>query len=168
MSLLYFILASIIASLVYLLYAYFPKRKAISNIVLPSTFTVDSKRKKVAEADYSKIFPPSQRHTLAELLPAAGNHVGDLAVSDKPLLELEADYRLADPATNIYSGFTVDDVRALGNFPDYATLSGVPAPTPLKNFNIKDARPRPYRPLRWPYHQTMCTFLPCQHSRYID
>lgn len=37
--------------------------------------------------------------------------------------------------------------------PDYAKLTGVPAPKPLYNFDA--ARARPYRPFRWEYHQNM-------------
>lgn len=43
-------------------------------------------------------------------------------------------------------------------FPDYFKLSGVPLPEPLVNFSVNEAKPRPYRPFRWPYHQTMCEF----------
>ncbi|EIW85389.1 hypothetical protein CONPUDRAFT_150201 [Coniophora puteana RWD-64-598 SS2] len=39
--------------------------------------------------------------------------------------------------------------------PDYAKLSGVPLPKPLPNFDYTKAKPRPYRPFRWEYHQTM-------------
>lgn len=53
------------------------------------------------------------------------------------------------------TGFTVEEIKRLGDFPDYATLSGVPLPQPYKDFDIANAQPRPYRPLRWPYHQTM-------------
>jgi hypothetical protein len=52
--------------------------------------------------------------------------------------------------------FTVEDIEALGDFPDYATLSGIPLPEPYHDFDIKKAKPRPYRPFRWAYHQTMC------------
>jgi len=38
---------------------------------------------------------------------------------------------------------------------DYFKLSGVPPPTPLVDFELEKARPRPYRPFRWEYHQTM-------------
>ncbi|KAF9072984.1 hypothetical protein BDP27DRAFT_1360728 [Rhodocollybia butyracea] len=38
---------------------------------------------------------------------------------------------------------------------DYFKLSGVPPPTPLPNFDVDKAKPRPYRPFRWSYHQTM-------------
>lgn len=39
--------------------------------------------------------------------------------------------------------------------PDYSKLSGVPAPSPLWEFNIDKAKARPYRPFRWKYHQHM-------------
>ncbi|KAF5386832.1 hypothetical protein D9615_001673 [Tricholomella constricta] len=39
--------------------------------------------------------------------------------------------------------------------PDYFRLSGVPAPTPLNEFDITKAKARPYRPFRWEYHQNM-------------
>ncbi|KAL0577898.1 hypothetical protein V5O48_004093 [Marasmius crinis-equi] len=38
---------------------------------------------------------------------------------------------------------------------DYFQLTGVPPPTPLPNFDINKAKPRPYRPFRWEYHQNM-------------
>ncbi|KAF9481762.1 hypothetical protein BDN70DRAFT_854514 [Pholiota conissans] len=38
---------------------------------------------------------------------------------------------------------------------DYFELCGVARPKPLPDFDIAKARPRPYRPFRWPYHQTM-------------
>lgn len=41
--------------------------------------------------------------------------------------------------------------------PDYAKLTGVPVPKPLPKFDIDidTAKPRPYRPFRWEYHQNM-------------
>jgi len=46
----------------------------------------------------------------------------------------------------------------LGLYPDYAELSGVPWPEAYVDFDPDRALPRPYRPFRWPYHQTMCTY----------
>lgn len=40
---------------------------------------------------------------------------------------------------------------------NYFDLTGVPPPKPLPAFDIDNALPRPYRPFRWKYHQTMCT-----------
>ncbi|KAL4065361.1 hypothetical protein V8B97DRAFT_1868820 [Scleroderma yunnanense] len=39
--------------------------------------------------------------------------------------------------------------------PDYTKLTGFPAPRPLYHFDIDSAKPRPYRPFRWKYHQNM-------------
>lgn len=47
------------------------------------------------------------------------------------------------------------EIEAYGDFPDYAMLSGVRLPDPYPEFNIEKALPRPYRPFRWNYHQTM-------------
>src|SRR5690242_12370477 len=48
---------------------------------------------------------------------------------------------------------------------DYFKLSGVPLPKPLHKFDLEKAKPRPYRPFRWQYHQTMCTppSTSCKH-----
>jgi hypothetical protein len=53
------------------------------------------------------------------------------------------------------TGYTLEGIYRLGDFPDYAILSGVPLPNVYQNFNINTALPRPYRPFRWAYHQTM-------------
>ncbi|KAF5009258.1 hypothetical protein FDECE_4551 [Fusarium decemcellulare] len=53
------------------------------------------------------------------------------------------------------TGFSTAEIRALGRFPDYSVLSGVPHPTPCPDFDIKRAVFRPFRPFRWAYHQTM-------------
>lgn len=62
-----------------------------------------------------------------------------------------------DAKTPLYTPteFSTEEIKALGEFPDYATLSGVPLPRPYHEFDIKKALPRPYRPFRWNYHQTM-------------
>ncbi|RDA94756.1 hypothetical protein CP533_6769 [Ophiocordyceps camponoti-saundersi (nom. inval.)] len=101
----------------------------------------------------SKSLPPSQRAILPELLSSSASK--DLSKGSDNVLKLEADYRLADASTMLFSGFTVGEVRALGNFPDYAKLSGVRLPFPIDDFEVEKAVPRPYRPFRWPYHQTM-------------
>ena len=67
-----------------------------------------------------------------------------------------ADFALGGPSTYTPTRLSVDEIKALGDFPDYAGLSGVPLPQAYKGFRIDTAIPRPYRPLRWAYHQTMC------------
>lgn len=109
-------------------------------------------------ADFVNSFPPSRRSALLELITK------DNLIRPEP--SLEALEREALSATNSYSfekditrytptGFSTTEIKALGDFPAYDILSGVPLPQPYKNFNAGSALPRPYRPLRWVYHQTM-------------
>lgn len=112
---------------------------------------------KSSQEAYVDVFPPSLRENLALIRPK----IPETPKAGK-VLDLETDYRTASPERLVFSGFTVGEVKALGHFPDYATLSGVPLPEPLNNFNIDTALPRPYRPFRWAYHQTMCKL----HSRF--
>ena len=72
------------------------------------------------------------------------------------LIPWEADYRNCDPSTYTPMEISIGEVKALGDFPDYSKLSGVPLPEAYKEFEIEKAIPRPYRPFRWAYHQTMC------------
>ncbi|KAL0943584.1 uncharacterized protein CTRU02_201471 [Colletotrichum truncatum] len=105
---------------------------------------------------YVKVFPPSQRTALTKLGPQYDNITEvNLGITPKPLLKLHDDYRTADPSFFNFSGFSVGDIRSLGDFPDYAALSDVALPSPLHAFNVDKAVPRPYRPFRWAYHQTM-------------
>ncbi|KAF9228671.1 hypothetical protein BS17DRAFT_812638 [Gyrodon lividus] len=39
--------------------------------------------------------------------------------------------------------------------PNYTKLTGFPDPKPVYDFDIDSAKPRPYRPFRWEYHQNM-------------
>jgi len=116
--------------------------------------------------EYKHTFPPSRRPALASL---ADSRVSVGGASVKGLVEGGRDsnqYKCLPDKQNVlapqyktYStptGFTVEDIETLGNFPDYATLSGVPLPAAYANFDVKTALPRPYRPVRWEYHQTMC------------
>ncbi|KAF4471377.1 hypothetical protein FALBO_1717 [Fusarium albosuccineum] len=107
--------------------------------------------KRVSEdPGYASVFPPSQRAT------AFGHGaIVDLSSGKRHVLELSENYKHASPLSYVFSGFSVQDILSLGDFPDYARLSGVPLPSPLPNFNIATAKPRPYRPFRWVYHQTM-------------
>ncbi|CEI68435.1 hypothetical protein FVEN_g5405 [Fusarium venenatum] len=111
--------------------------------------------KKTASADYTNVYPPPQRHVLPEISPDFSPNNVDLSAAPRLLLRLDQDYRYANPAAYNFTGFSVDEIKRLGAFPDYAKLSGVPLPTPLKNFDLDAALPRPYRPFRWAYHQTM-------------
>ncbi|RYP89515.1 hypothetical protein DL770_004385 [Monosporascus sp. CRB-9-2] len=111
----------------------------------------------------SSAFPPLQRDQLKKMkmsLPpsqqkALGTLLFDQSRFERSLLGFEEDYRTAEDSKFSYSGFSVREIKAIGAFPDYATLSEVPLPRPYKEFEIDKALPRPYRPLRWAYHQTM-------------
>lgn len=113
---------------------------------------------------YGDVFPPHRREAFAAV---ASDALGGRGKSAKEASLLEPDYSMLTPDKQVCNsdglldhttatGFTVEEIQRLGDFPDYATLSGVPLPEPYKEFDIKTAKPRPYRPLRWAYHQTMC------------
>lgn len=123
---------------------------------------------------YRDIFPPSGREALlkvAEKLPPARRQrirAGqiDQAEFRKDVMSMHADYRECGPSSFTPTGISVEEIDALQDFPDYAELSGVPLPKPYEEFKIETALPRPYRPFRWVYHQTMCTSLFSQNSSY--
>ena len=114
--------------------------------------------------EYLSTFPPSVRGALvkvAQEMPAyQRDKLGDIDTAR------ELDPRSLIPFTTIYSncdvskytatGLSIKEIKALGDFPNYAELSGVPLPSPYHEFDIDKARARPYRPFRWKYHQTMC------------
>lgn len=133
----------------------------------PSTPEQMVKEKAALSPDYSAVFPPSRREALLE--------VYDSTPKDHPIRQLPRKViaQRAGPETgeavplNTHSpdlngreftptGLSIEEIRLLGEFPDYATLSGIPLPAPFENFAIEKALPRPYRPFRWAYHQTMC------------
>jgi hypothetical protein len=76
-------------------------------------------------------------------------------VVSESIMPFTADYTKCDGSKYTATGISVDEIKALGDFPDYAELSGVPLPEAYTDFDIETAMPRPYRPFRWSYHQTM-------------
>lgn len=109
-------------------------------------------------------FPPSGREVLgavAQELPETqktkwtGKDV-DQATFESNLIPFTADFATCGPSTYTPTRLSTDEIKALGDFPNYAELSGVPLPKPYEGFRIETALSRPYRPLRWAYHQTMC------------
>ena len=117
--------------------------------------------------DYKDIFPPSSREALARVVEAIsldqqrrfnGQDVDQIEFK-KGVIPFTADYRECGPLTYTPTEISIEEVRALGDFPNYAELSGVPLPQAYDQFKIERALPRPYRPFRWAYHQTMCMLL---------
>jgi hypothetical protein len=115
--------------------------------------------------DYSTTVPPSQRSTIGYVMPYWKFWKSCLKIFNPKLeglermLPVDIPYLGADGSMITPCGFSVDEIKALGDFPDYAKLSGIPLPEPYPNFDISNALPRPYRPFRWAYHQTMCRWL---------
>lgn len=104
---------------------------------------------------YTHVLPPQRRHVLANfnnVVPAA---IDEKEVADR-ILPMDMDYRACTEREYTPTGFSVQEIKELEDFPDYAKLSGVPLPQPYHEFDIDKALPRPYRPFRWSYHQTMC------------
>jgi hypothetical protein len=117
-------------------------------------------------SEYVSTFPPLSRENLpeaaAELSEDRRNVLTASAFDEKTwtksILGFEDDFRKADPDKYIYTGYKVKEIRALGDFPNYAALSGTPLPQAYPEHDINKALPRPYRPFRWAYHQTMCEY----------
>ena len=121
----------------------------------------DSNKPASSPPTYSDVFPPHRREALAGLqLRGPGTTAQEASALDPDYSRPTPDKQICDSeetlAHTTATGFTVEEIERLGDFPDYATLSGVPLPQPYHEFDIKTALPRPYRPLRWAYHQTMC------------
>ncbi|KAI1437056.1 hypothetical protein GGR50DRAFT_647125, partial [Xylaria sp. CBS 124048] len=111
-----------------------------------------SKTPALKSSELVTILPPSRREQLKDILPALPPTQQS---SERSLVGLEEGYTNADDSKYLCSGFSIREIKTLGHFPDYSNLSGVPMPQPYSTFNIDKARPRPYRPFRWQYHQTM-------------
>ncbi|KAJ5032445.1 uncharacterized protein L3040_009050 [Drepanopeziza brunnea f. sp. 'multigermtubi'] len=120
--------------------------------------------------DYSTALPPSRRCALADLvktvpLSAAARGLLSAGAGSEPsddfivknALPTTLSYYSLDHAMPKYTptGFSTAELKAMGDFPAYDVLSGVPLPKAYENFDLANALPRPYRPFRWKYHQTM-------------
>ncbi|PVI06376.1 hypothetical protein DM02DRAFT_667625 [Periconia macrospinosa] len=112
------------------------------------------------DPNYSDIYPPSRRFVLADipgLTSKLGKTAEQLTMSPEKREDVPFLTELEDAKDTMITpcGFSVEEIKALGDFPDYATLSGIPPPQPYLDFDLAKAKPRPYRPFRWAYHQTM-------------
>lgn len=138
----------------------------------PRSFSPEKKNASSTKspASYNDALPPHRRESLLELQGHCfkWSEVSEAEMQQKTL-PMTADYKKSPGNLYTPTGFTIDEVKTLGDFPDYATLSGVPLPKPYRDFDIAKALPRPYRPFRWAYHQTMCMLpLPCNGSIPLD
>ena len=136
------------------------------------TASKETLKKSATPTDYKDIFPPSSRDALKLALVKKNgmvlkerSHEGII----KNLISFAADYRDCGPSTCTPTGVSIEEIHALGNFPDYALMGGIPLPNPYREFDIAKAVARPYRPFRWAYHQTMgkslLPILPCEAVR---
>lgn len=163
MAVVLFIFVICVGGLMYLLPGAISLRNTRRHAATKASVPAGYPREKGIAVDYSDVLPPSRAHIISPPSTLQSSPIQASSITSNPassatqMLKISDNYRTADPSTYIFSGFTIGQVRALGCFPDYATLSGVPLPSPLKDFRIESAAPRPYRPFRWPYHQTMCT-----------
>lgn len=115
-------------------------------------------------ANYKTVFPPSSREALLKVSESSSSSqkkkIGCQEVDQeefmKNVIPFETDYRECGPSTYTPMKISMAEIEALGDFPEYSKLSGVPLPEAYKEFEIKRALPRPYRPFRWAYHQTLC------------
>lgn len=107
------------------------------------------------------ILPPSRRSFLPSHIDPHFPHISESAILQSQI-RMDADVKSCDTTRYTPTGFSKQEIQQLGRFPNYATLSGIPLPSPFPDFDIDKALPRPYRPFRWNYHQTMCMspFLP--------
>ncbi|PYI06164.1 hypothetical protein BO78DRAFT_125363 [Aspergillus sclerotiicarbonarius CBS 121057] len=104
---------------------------------------------------YVDILPPQRRHALASFKIGVPYEEVDEKEVGEYSLPMTSNYQTCADKRYTPTGFSVTEVKALGDFPDYAELSGVPLPEPYHEFDIDKALARPYRPFRWSYHQTM-------------
>lgn len=125
----------------------------------PRSFSPEKNQPKSATspASYNHALPPQRREALLSLQENSirWREVDETEMRQN-ILPMTADYKTSPGNLFTPTGFSIDDIKALGDFPDYATLSGVPLPSPYGEHDITKAKPRPYRPFRWSYHQTMC------------
>ncbi|KAJ5665150.1 uncharacterized protein N7477_007598 [Penicillium maclennaniae] len=105
----------------------------------PRSFSPEKKEPKsaISPPTYSHVLPPSRRDSMLELEEAATPQC-EVNESDmlKNMLPMTANYLTSSGKLYTPTGFSVDDIKNLDH-------------------DINKAIPRPYRPFRWAYHQTM-------------
>jgi len=138
------------------------RRRASEANTPPRELSPNSKVDPFETADYRDTLPPSRRFALKAAAPDIFPELDEMSEEQlesegrKRAIPLDVPFDQLHPKALSPTGISVEEIKALGDFPDYAQLSGVPLPQPYKEFEISKALPRPYRPIRWTYHQTMC------------
>ncbi|OAK97039.1 hypothetical protein IQ06DRAFT_39719 [Phaeosphaeriaceae sp. SRC1lsM3a] len=137
-------------------------RRRVSGAKTPPRSLSPSKKQVqgLADVNYVDTLPPSRRSALIELSVPASKVTTDQKLeaesnASNNMAPMKTSYLDVEDSLYMPCGFSINDIKQLGDFPDYATLSGVPLPRPYPEFDIQKALPRPYRPFRWAYHQTM-------------
>jgi len=142
------------------------RRRASGASTPPRSLSPSKKPRSINdEPDYYDAFPPSRRSVFPQLAEKASEANSKILIGREPA----NDFLLQDPLPTMRSyslenetpkytptGFSTVEIKAMGDFPAYDILSGVPLPEPYEGFDPMLAVPRPYRPFRWAYHQTMC------------
>lgn len=123
----------------------------------PRSILLGKRPRSPESPDYANVLPPQQREALGKILGEV-QHVEEEEVLQH-ILPMDTSYETCQEEKYTPTGFSVQEVRELGDFPDYAELGGVPLPQPYHKFDINKSLARPYRPFRWVYHQTMCMSL---------
>ena len=144
---------------------HFRHRRSSGASTPPRSFSPNAKPSTVTNPDFYSTFPPSRRCVLPQLAAKASASNSKILIGTEP----SVDFLLEDPlpTTRSYgienevpkytpTGFSTAEIESMGDFPAYDVLSGVPLPEPYDQFDSTKALPRPYRPFRWAYHQTMC------------
>ncbi|EED17580.1 conserved hypothetical protein [Talaromyces stipitatus ATCC 10500] len=107
---------------------------------------------------YSDALPPPRREAMlnmkSKIPKTASKHISEEHIL-KNILPMTQNYETASDGLYTSMGFSVKEIKEMGDFLDYSALSGVPLPNAHQEFKIEKALPRPYRPFRWNYHQTM-------------
>ncbi|KAI9045347.1 heme-dependent oxidative N-demethylase family protein [Aspergillus affinis] len=133
-------------------------RRASSSATPPRTISPNNKSSANAasKTNHADVLPPQRRHVLASMeMEGVSYRAIDEKEVREQILPMTTDYRTCEDEKYTPMGFSLSEIKALGDFPDYAELSGVPLPQSYLEFDIDKALPRPYRPFRWAYHQTM-------------
>lgn len=115
---------------------------------------------------FASTFPPQQREAVRQVPCSARTKYQTFLTEPAPSQHVLQQRQMPTSGANgltadvqyTPTGFSLAEIEALGSFPDYAVLSGVPHPEPCLNFDINKALFRPFRPFRWTYHQTMCKY----------